>query len=151
MNKSCGNNLSKKNCNSCATNENFDPNNVCAMNDYKLDENRKFLDFTDNPLEIEARNLNSGNLYQRDFDTYIAPYIKQNINSTVMPVPIPFETGIDQQILVNYPRSEEMRYSAEEMNINNPSNFMSNLPGTISSIICCVLIIFIIYYLFYRR
>ena len=129
--------------------ERFDPNFVCAMNDYKFDENIKFSEINnDNELETIAKDVAEGNLYQKDFDTYIAPYLKQNSDTdiNIMPVPIPFDTGINDQIFI-----QQNRPTNEELAVKPTNNFFDNLPGLISSIICCLIVVFIIYYLFFRR
>lgn len=122
-----------------------DPNDVVAINEYKWDQNSQF-------------DINSSIFGDYDFDTYIAPYIKQpseqaiitsdttpNIINDPIQIPIPISSGIQDQINANY--VNEIRQEANSaMQVPQQQNIL----GTISSIIVILLLVYIVYKLFFK-
>ena len=118
------------------------------------DNNNNFEVLNDN-LASNITNIEGINsdMYKTDFDAYIHPYINSNIYSDLIPVSIPFDTGIISDSYYNdsmmHSLAEEYSGQSEEQIINNPSDFIMQLPALSSALICCIITIYIYYRLFY--
>jgi hypothetical protein len=136
---SCKNNNSKKKF------ENFDPNCVCAMNDYKFQENQKYYELNDDTVpQVINKTTTNQDPYKNDFDTYIAPYMKQNSNTNQNIVPVSTQVQ-------NIPRNNNLYYGEQ---INLPSQVqspMTDISTSVSCLICLCVVILIIYYIFSKK
>lgn len=132
--------FSSESCNACCSSPNIEMFN--ESNVYN-----KVKNFT---------NLNSDNIYNQDFDTYIAPYIyPQNSNliqnnnliqNSNLQNPIYFTTGDGQNIVlpIENPNIGTPNVYLKSEEINSPSDIFGNISGCVSCILCCCLLIYII-------
>ena len=126
-----------------------DDNNLDLMN-HKITRGIKNFDRTNLAIQSDINNMEniSTDMYEYDFQNYIAPHMNDNIYSNEIPVSIPFDEDINDNIFIGSSRNSLLAPLSEQQTINNPSDFISQLPGLISSILCCIITLIILYQLF---
>lgn len=100
-----------------------------------------------NPLNNDGNcNFSNPNInFNKDFDTYIAPYMYPPNN---LMQNMPFSTDINQNIILpskyNSPVNSIYTQESGSEEINTSPSLIQNIPTFISCCLCCILLLYII-------